>query len=794
MDGGGARMRIVFRFLGRLVAGLLLVGVVLPSAGLAALLLYLRLSQPETSGEVKLPGLFQQVEIVRDAHGLPHIFATNEQDAFRALGYLHASDRMAQMEVQRRIGAGRAAEVVGPLALPIDRFMRTLGLYAQAEAAYADLPAEARVAIDAYVAGVNAWLESRTGPLPIEFQLLFHTPEPWRPADSLVYGKLMSLLGGSWRNELERAALLDKLGPEQVRDLFPDDPPGSPVTLAAGIGWRRLADAVVPPLPDLAASNWWALAGSRTVTGKPILVNDPHLNIQVPSQWHLARIVTPELSLAGAFAPGVPFLIMGHNGHVGWGFTTPYSDTEDLFVETVDPADPDRYLTEDGGRTFDTRAEVIHVRFGGTISHTVRSTRHGPVISDVNPDARMAAGQGKVVALASAALTKNDANIAATWALNRARSVAEAMDALRNYHAPHQNIALADTAGSIGFVSAGRIPIRTGFQGDLPVEGATGTARWSGFVPFESLPQAINPASGLIVNANNRVAGPDFPYVIGRDFAEGWRAARIAEVIGEREASEGQEAHLADILSLPAREMLPLLTARQPRGALEADALGLLRGWDGTMKSDRPEPLIFEWWLMELRRAVLRDELGDLFEDGLDARLLLHLIRERPIWCDDVDTPEREDCDHAVGSALAATLQALRDRHGPHVYSWTWGEEHQVETGHALLARMPVLNWWFSQRLPTGGGFYTVNRAGGAGRGKDAPFAHNHGAVYRGIYDLADLGESRFIALGGPSGDPLSDLFSTLTPIWAKGAHVRLAGGRNEVASGGLGTILLRPD
>lgn len=771
-------MRLFLKIAGWLLGGLLLVGVVLPAAGLAGLMLYLRAAQPDVSGEVRIAGLTAPVEVVRDRHGLPHIFAAGELDAYRALGWLHAADRLAQMEAQRRIGAGRTAELVGSLALPLDRFMRTLGLYAQAEASYAGLPAGARAAVDAYTAGVNAWLEARETPLPLEFQLLLHEPEPWRPADSLVFGKLMSLLGGSWRGDLERAALLDRLGPERLADLYPDDPPGSPVTLAAGVDWARFAAAVTGLLPEAAASNWWALSGGRTATGKPILVSDPHLNIQVPSQWYLARIVTPELTLAGAFAPGVPFLIMGHNGHVAWGFTTPYSDTEDLFVAPESEAAT-------------VRTETIRVRFGEPVTLAVRATPHGPAISDVNGAARAAAGDGSVVALASAPLRVEDGNVAATWALNRARTLAEARAALRDYKAPHQNIVLADTGGAIGFVSAGLIPVRDGFDGRLPVPADKG--RWTGFLAFEDLPQAVDPAGGAVINANNRVAPADYPQPIGFDFAEPWRAARIADLLGDRETVERQEAHLADIRSLAAVEMLPLLAGRQPRGGHEADALGLMRSWDGAMRAGRPEPLIFEWWLMELRRAVLRDELGDLFEDGLDARLLLHLIRNRPGWCDDTGTPGPEDCDAMVGRALTATLDALKERYGPHLFHWRWGEAHQVETGHALLARAPVLSWWFSRRFPTDGGFYTVNRAGGWGRGGRDPFAHNHGAVYRAIYDFADLSNSRFIALGGPSGDPLSDLFATLTPTWAAGRHVRLAGTAEAVAADGVGRMILRP-
>jgi len=791
-------MGLVFRGLAWLVGGLIGLALLL-AAGIALLVAGLSLLRQDPAGTLALPGLSAPVQIVRDGHGLPHVFAATETDAYRALGWLHAQDRPAQMELQRRLGAGRTAELVGTPGLPVDRLMRSLGLYQDAEAAYATLPAGARAAVDAYTAGVNAWLTGRQGPLPIEFWLLWHTPEPWRPADSLVYGKVMGLLGGSWRRELERAALLERLGPERLADLSPGDPPGSPVTLA-GLGpdggWVRFAAALAGLTPPPAASNWWALDGSRTMSGRPILVNDPHLGITVPAPFYLARIVTPDLTLAGAFAPGTPFLIMGHNGHVAWGFTTPYSDTEDLFVESVDPADPGRYLTEQGPQPFETQPTVIGVRFGPDVPVVLRRTRNGPVISDVNADAAAAAGPGRVVALASAALTVPDPNVQATWALNRARSRDQALAALRHYAAPHQNVVLADADG-IGFISAGRIPVRQGFDGRLPVAGADGGARWTGFLPFEALPQAVDPPTGVVINANNRVVPADYPHQIGTDYEEPWRARRIADLLAGKRLfdADSQQAILADTLSLAALSLLPLLTALKPENAMQGDVLGLMRAWDGRMLAHRPEPLIFDWWLMELHRAILADELGPLYKPGLDARLLGHLIRTRPAWCDDTGTvPGAEDCTSMSLLALERTITALTDRMGPHAYFWSWGREHQAETGHALLARLPVLSWFFSRPIPTDGGHYTVNRAGGGGRGGDAPFAHVHGAVYRAIYDVGDLDRSLFVMPGGPSGDPLSPWFSSLTGLWAEGAHVPLAGSAEVLEQAGGVVLNLRPE
>jgi len=784
------------RLAGRISLGLIgvLIGLpVLAAAALGGLFLILDLRQPPLEDALSLPGLSAPVEVVRDRHGIPHVFAATETDAYRALGYIHAQDRLAQMEAMRRIGAGRTAELVGGVGLSIDRTMRTFGLSRRAEAAYDGLPADIRAAVDAYTDGVNAWLTRRTMPLPVEFQLLWHTPEPWTTTDTMIFGQLISLLGGSWRRDLERAALLDRLGPDRVRDLYPDDPPGSPVTLAAGPDWTRFAAAVAGILPAAPASNWWAVDGRRTESGRPLLVNDPHLGIGNPNLFHLARIVTPDLTLAGAFAPGAPFLILGHNGHVAWGFTTPYSDTEDLFVETLDG--PDRYLTEDGPVPFETSVETIQVRFGDPVQHRVRRTRHGPVLSDVNTDARAAAGDGKVIALASAALIGTDTNVVATWNLNRARTRADAMTALRDYAAPHQNIVLADREG-IGFVSAGRIPVREGFDGRFPVPGHDGSARWTGFLPFEALPQDLDPPSGIVINANNRVAPPDYPHHIGTDFEEPWRAQRIAELLEGRRGLDvpEMEAMLADTLSPAALDLLPLLTRLSSETAEEAEVLNKLRGWNGRMEAHRPEPLIFDWWLMEMHRALLADELGDLYEPGLDARLVGHLVRTRPVWCDDVATQARtEGCEEMARIALTRTIAALKERIGPHTHYWTWGMEHRAQMGHLLLARVPVLSWWFGREVETDGGHYTVNRAGGGGRGGEMPFAHVHGAVFRGIYDFADLDRSLFVMPGGPSGDPFSPLFGTLTDEWAAGSHVPLAGDRDMVAADGIGVLRLRP-
>ncbi len=381
----------------RIALGLAVIILVVAGAGT----IYLRSSLPVTEGTRALPGLQAPVHITRDAYGIPTVRAANEHDADFALGFLHAQDRLFQMDMMRRYGAGRLSEVFGARTLGIDRTMRTLGLYRAAAAQFAGLSPAVQGALEAYAAGVNAFAQTRRRALPPEYYLLHMTFEPWRPADSLVWGKIMDLaLTGNYRGELLRARLLQRLTPDQLAVLYPPYPKGAPVALGAaralyqGLPLERLYGMLPPGVGPQAASNNWVVDGAHSQSGKPLLANDPHLDFAAPGVWYLARIETPGLTLAGVTAPGTPFVIIGHNEHIAWGFTTTGSDVEDLFIERPDPTDPSRYLAPAGPLPFITRQEAIAVRGGAPVTLTVRETRHGPVISDV-----AGAKDGEVLAL-----------------------------------------------------------------------------------------------------------------------------------------------------------------------------------------------------------------------------------------------------------------------------------------------------------------------------------------------------------------------------------------------------------
>lgn len=791
---------MIRRVLVAVLAVLALVALV-PAVGAGGFLLWMRDQTPAYSGSATVPGLDRPVEILRDRHAIPHIFAATERDAYFALGYVHAQDRLWQMETMRRGGAGRLSELVGTRfgdwALRLDRSMRTLGVYRRAEAVYEDMPPDVRRAFDSYAAGVNAWMETRAEALPIEFQLLRHAPEPWRPADSIVWGKLMALqLSGNMYDELFRARALQSLSPEQVQDLFPTDPPGAPVTLAAELRGMDLTRALAA-LPELGfdtASNEWALTGKRTTTGKPILANDPHLGLEAPILWYLARIDTPNHSVAGATIPGVPLTILGHNRRVAWGFTTTHSDTQDLFIEKIDPQDPTRYITPDGPQPFDTRIETIRIAGQPDETLTVRETRHGPVLTA--PDLADVAPEGHVLALAFPGLTARDTSPEALYRLNHAADAEAVREALFLHVAPQQNVVYADTNGTVGFLSPALVPVRRAGDGRVPVPGWTGEYDWVGYIPFDALPQAIDPPTGQFVNANNAVVGPNYPYLLGSDWPDPARARRIGEMLEkDRFSVEDVVAQQMDTLSLPARDLLPLLLAVPPDGKQMAEALDRLKGWDGRMDRDRPEPLIFEWWQRELVRTLFADKLGTLFRSYWDLRprAVQHVLTQAPQWCDDITTPSRETCAVVVAGALKSALAQIERRHGPTMASWRWGDEHKADLTHRLLGRIPLLDRMIDLTIETDGGAFTVNRGTTRVRDPQTPFAHVHGAGLRAVYDLSDLGNSRFMIATGQSGNPFSPHWGDLVHSWRDGGTLRLSGDRGALAADGARLLTLVP-
>jgi penicillin amidase len=760
-------------------------------------------AMPDYSGTASLPGLGGPVRVYRDAHGAPHIFASSMNDAARAQGYIHASERLYQMEIQRRAGQGRLAEIVGADLLGVDKFIRTLGFYRLATSSFSALSPEAQAYYQAYADGVNAFLTTHRGKLPPEFLLLGDDPEPWTPPDSLVWGKLMSLqLSNNYAIEEDRAQLAQKLPADLARLLYSGAPAGSPITTAPAGGAthsetpsaREKLGALISM--DHGASNEWVVSGAHTQTGKPILANDPHLGLEAPILWYLARIVTPELSIKGASVPGVPGILLGQNDHIAWGFTTSDTDTQDLFVETIDPTNPQQYLTPDGPRPFDERSETIHVKKAPDVVIKVRATRHGPVLSDIDDKLAGIAGQGKVIALAFAGLSDHDTTTEALMRLNRAQNWDQFLGALKLFQTPTQNIAFADVAGNIGFISPGLVPLRKAGDGLAPADGASGDNDWVGYVPFAQWPQAYNPAGGFLFNANNAIVPDDHIPTFGRDWEEAYRSRRIQQFFDtiDKHSLDTSAAMQADRLSLAAVDFLPLLKRAAPTDERAKQALALLGHWNGVMDNDRPEPLIFEAWLSAMRRILITQKTGlPMKEKGPYAAETLHsLLVDHPDWCNAPDKPD-PDCRQTISRAFDEALALLTQRDGADIAQWRWGAEHYSQLTHKLYSHVPLLDRLSDLSRPASGGFYTLDRGEGFDPKPEHPFARAHAAGFRGLYDLGDPDKSRFMIATGESGHIFSAHYGDLVPLWSEGKAISLAGSEAELKQAGADVLTFSP-
>ena len=792
---------MIGRWLRRTLTVLLALAVV---GGLAAWVWAQRVL-PQTDGTLALAGARAEIRIERDEHGIPAIRAASVRDAMFGLGVVHAQDRLWQMETHRRIGAGRLAEAFGEAALDTDRFLRTLGVRRVAAAQWAQVSPASREVLQAYADGVNAVIRGLKA-RPPEFVILGLTPEPWTPEDSLAWAIMMAWdLGANWQAELVRLRLSLKLPKERIDQLLPPYP-GDPVpasmdytTLYRSLkldGQQAMAEPRLLRLMAAApesevegvGSNSWVLAGSRSSTGKPLLASDPHLKLSTPALWYFARLHAPGLQIAGATLPGLPGVVMGQNEHVAWGLTNTGPDVQDTYLERIHPDDPGRYQTPDGWAAFETRQEVIRVRGAADVSATVRSTRHGPVISDVasagvagealGPKAKPA----YVIALRWTGLDTDNDIMATTLAMNSAVSVDAFVQAAATWQAPQQNMAVADDAGHIALVSPGRVPLRkpeNDLSGLAPAPGWDARYDWDGYLPVAVLPQVRDPERGYIANANQKITPPGYEHFISHQWALPFRHQRIEQMLdaAPKHSLADLRRMQGDVRSLAVLRLLPRLQQARSAHPLAAAAQQQLAGFDGTMAADKAAPLIYWAWHRQLQQRVLADETGQPLYDRLLGQrgyfdtLEAALARDDAWWCDNKATPAVETCDEQVSQALGAALDELQALQGPDVAAWQWGRAHQARSEHRPFSKVKPLARWFEQRVPVGGDGYTVN-VGKVSLLADSStgeyYLDEHGPSLRGLYDLGDRSQSRVIHSTGQSGIPWSPLFRSFSQPWAR--------------------------
>ena len=786
-----------------------------------------RRAWPRTAGKVRVDGLQAEVTVVRDSWGISHIYASTPHDLFFAQGYVHAQDRFWQMEFWRRIGSGRLSEVLGESGLDSDRFIRTLGWHRTAAQELELLDDEVRTVLEDYAEGVNAYVSTHRGRLGLEFTLLGLTgvkfePEPWTPINTLTWAKVMAWdLGGNREDELLRAQVAARLGTSAVGAIVPPYPDDYPVIVP-----HPLAGATLQAVPAAAfethvlgkgddlGSNNWVIAGSHTETGMPLLANDPHLSIQMPSIWYEIGLHCDPLgpdcpyNVVGASFASAPGVIIGHNDRIAWGVTNLGPDVQDLFIERVNPENPNQY--EYQGKWLDMTIVREEIGVAGEEEPVVvfaRLTRHGPIINDVAGGAEDEWAFGwQPLALSWTALQPGTL-MQSVMLLDRAQNWEEFREALRYWDAPSQNFVYADVEGNIGYQSPGRIPIRASGDGSMPAPGWSGEYEWVDYIPFDELPRAFNPPEGYIVTANNAVVGRDYPYLLTVDWDPGYRARRIVELI---EAST--PVSLADVQAIQgdsspvwAEDVLPhllVLPASGPGPRADnrtrlAQALELLRAWDRRAGRDSAGAALFEAFRLHLIDLTFGDELGGhLLEEarGSATVALVNLLAdEASPWFDDVTTPEVETRDEILLRALEAAVEELTEMQGRNMARWRWGELHTATFKNQSLGKSGITfieNIFNRGPVEVDGTIATVNNTG---YGLDSPYVVETVPSYRQIVDLADLARSVAMHTTGQSGHPYHRHYDDMIDSWRNIEYHPMLWQRADVEAAAEGTLVLRP-
>ncbi len=761
---------------------------VLVLAGAVALFFWLRTSLPRIEGDVAVEGLGDDVEILRDEWGIPHIFAQSPRDAYFGLGFAHAQDRFFQMEMQRRGAQGSISELLGSLALERDRFLRLLDLYRASRSSFATLSPETRETLEAYAAGVNAWLATRDGPAAPELALLLADhPESWHPADSVSWLKIMALLlAGNWREEALHAAVAERLGPEKAASFFPAFPQDSPAILEAaqGIDFTALSFLFDRLLGTPGkGSNNWAVSGKHTASGYPLLANDPHLGYAIPSVWYLAHLEAPGFSVAGATLPGMPLVVIGTNGRIAWSLSNTGPDTQDLFIERRDPDDADRYLAPDGPEPFAVREETIVVRFGTDEQITMLETRHGPVLTGIVDRLPGDADDEEVLSLAWTMLHDDDRSMESALALHTAQNWQDFTAIARFYAGPMQNIIYADRDGNIGLLAPGFVPVRRSGDGRLPVEGWTGESDWLGRIPLHDLPRTFDPPSGILAAANNRLVGENYPYFLSHRWEPGYRADRIREVLGShsRHDLESFTRLQLDNRSGLVEAFLGHALSGEPQTVAGRLLQVHLEAWDLAMDTDLVAPTIFHAWYREFTRSIYEDEMGELFETAWWHRpeFVLGLLNDDSHgWCSNAETGESESCSELAVAALDKAAVFLREKFGGDPADWVWGKAHALDIRHPLFGFVPVLDDLTGVSLPLGGDRHSVAAADYAFSSDSRVFTTVHGPALRAVIDLEEPVTGHFIIMPGQSGNPFSPFYDNMTERWNANRPLAIVLGR----------------
>jgi penicillin amidase len=750
---------------------------------------YLRRSLPGADGRSIKASVAQPVTITRDEHGAVFISAKTDRDAFFAVGYAHAQDRLWQLELNRRIAAGRLSEIFGRETVRQDALMRALGLYSAAASSWSRLSPEAQASLSAYAAGINAWL-SQNPVLPPEFLALGVKPEPWREVDSLAYAKVfaLSLSNNMWK-EISNLIASQYLSKEQMvallgysqSDLSSNN---EATTVAKGENLARLL-AFQKDLEDemkiggpYAGSNAWVVAGKFTQDGRPLLANDPHLRLQIPSPWYVAHLKGDSLNVSGMTLVGLPLVIFGQNGNIAWGGTNMEADVQDLYVEELNPEDPTQYKHDGLWARFEIDTHTINIRADFPSSFRapveplkmeVRKTLDGPVISDV------IGAFDQPVALRWTALDADDASYESFLRVNYAHDWTSFKDAFRTYVSPALNMLYVDKSNNIGYLGVGRIPIRAKGQGRIPVSGATNQYRWTGYVPVEAWPQRFNPEQGYIVSANDKLVDANYPYFISADWAPPGRARRIEQLLQDK-ISKGELISVdyvarmqGDTVDLSVQGLLQHLKQFSPQGSQQQRALNYLTNWNGDMGRDSQAAAIFFVWMRYLRdelfapagknyfdRAHETSEIKKIVSNTSYDQILNALTRDASSWC------AGGSCDAVLSESLNRALRELKKLRGSNMDSWRWGDVHETVYEHTPFSSLKFPARIFERRISSGGSPDTINVANAVYR-EAAGYEQTFSAGFRQIVQLHNSSVTHlYMNSTGQSGNVLASHYDDM--------------------------------
>ncbi len=819
-------MARVFRWLVRLVT--VLIGL---AVGAAFLVYYFASrSLPDYNNDATVAGIEAPVEIVRDNANVPHIFGADDADVYFALGYAHAQDRLWQMTMLRRTAQGRLSELFGERTVPIDAIVRRFDLYALAVSSVKHQDDTTKTALDAYASGVNAWIDQvNTGALgrgAPEMWLFQHPIAPWQPADSLAILKLMALqLSSHLENEVLRARTSLMIGGDRLRDIMPDDPSDG---IAALPEYASLIDDVprytantrpaydpLSPIkpPELAgASNAWAANAARSATGATLLANDPHLGLTAPTVWYLARLELSSGGVIGATIPGMPAILSGRSADIGWGITSAYADDQDVFIEEVNPENPNEYRGPDGWVPFRSRDSIVRVKDAPAVTLRLRWTANGPVMSGSQFDLGTITPPGHVASVAWTALSGQDTSMSAALKISSARTVDEAITAGADYIAPAQNLTVADR-NRIAMKTIGALPAREPnhtSQGRLPSYGYLPENRWQGRFPYSDNPEFVNPDGGILGNTNNKTVDRPFPDHVSFHWGDNYRISRWRRLMQVRQVHTRDsfiEAQL-DTVSEAAVTLVRLMSADLGFTGEAAEAgtperkrqtaLDLLLAWNGEMNEHLPEPLIYAAWAREFQRRLIRDELGPLAAEfthpnPLFLERVLRDVDGASIWCDVVQSAATETCTDIARQSLDDAVIWIEENQGAAVETVRWGDAHEAVHEHPTLGQQSVLKWFVNIRQSTSGGNHTLQRGRTSGS-EPHPFQNVHAAGYRGVYDFADPDSSVFVTATGQSGHPLSRYYDNLGELWRRGEYIPMSLDPNLARAAAVGVTVLRPE